>query len=71
MINRFRRRPQDATKTSSCLAVAQILLDIPSERHFPRFAMSRLGHSFPDLPKQPGYNKRIRALAPQIVGLFI
>jgi hypothetical protein len=25
--------------------------------------MSRLGHLFPYLPKQPGYNKRMRALA--------
>jgi hypothetical protein len=27
----------------------------------------RLSHLFPYLPKQPGYNKRMRALAPQIV----
>ena len=43
---------------------------IPSERRFLRFAMRRLGHLFPYLPKQPGYNKRMRALAPQIVLLF-
>jgi hypothetical protein len=30
----------------------------------------RLGHLFPYLPKQPGYNKRVRALAPQIVWLL-
>ena len=32
--------------------------------------MTRLGHLFPYLPKQPGYNKRMRALAPQIVRLL-
>jgi hypothetical protein len=53
-----------------CLAVAQILLDCPSERRFLRFAMMLLGHLFPYLPKQPGYNKRMRALAPQIVRLL-
>jgi len=53
-----------------CLAVAQILLDIPSERRFLRLAICRLGHLFPYLPKQPGYNKRMRALAPQIVRLL-
>jgi hypothetical protein len=41
-----------------------------SERRFLRFAMTRLGHLFPYLPKQPGCNKRMRALAPQIVRLF-
>ncbi len=64
---RARRRPQITDAELVCLAVAQILLDCPSERRFLRFAMTRLGHLFPYLPKQPGYNKRMRALAPQIV----
>jgi hypothetical protein len=64
---RARRRPQITDAELVCLAVAQILLDIPSERRFLRFAMTRLGHLFPYLPKQPGYNKRMRTLAPQIV----
>jgi hypothetical protein len=64
---RARRRPQITDAELVCLAVAQVLLGITSERHFLRFAMSRLGHLFPYLPKQPGYNKRMRALAPQIV----
>ena len=64
---RARRRPQITDAELVCLAVAQMLLDIPSERRFLRFAMTRLGHLFPYLPKQPGYNKRMRALAPQIV----
>ena len=48
------------------LAVAQILLDCHSERRFLRLAHQRLGHLFPYIPKQPGYNKRMRALAPRI-----
>jgi len=67
---RARRRPQITDAELVCLAVAQILLGCPSERHFLRFAMTRLGHLFPYLPKQPGYNKRMRALAPQIVRLL-
>jgi len=67
---RARRHPKITDAELVCLAVAQILLDIPSERHFLRFAMCRLGHLFPYLPKQPGYNKRMRALAPQIVRLL-
>jgi hypothetical protein len=67
---RARRRPQITDAELVCLAVAQILLDIPSERRFLRFAMTRLSHLFSYLPKQPGYNKRMRALAPQIVRLL-
>jgi hypothetical protein len=67
---RARRRPRITDAELVCLAVAQILLDIPSERHFLRFAIGRLGHLFPYLPKQPGYNKRMRKLAPQIVRLL-
>jgi len=67
---RARRRPQITDAELVCLAVAQILLDCPSERRFLRFAMVRLSHLFPYLPKQPGYNKRMRALAPQIVRLL-
>jgi hypothetical protein len=67
---RARRRPQITDAELVCLAVAQILLDCPSERRFLRFALTRLGHLFAYLPKQPGYNKRMRALAPQIVRLL-
>ena len=67
---RARRRPKITDAELVCLAVAQILLDIPSERHFLRYALTRLGHLFPYLPQQPGYNKRMRALAPQIVRLL-
>ena len=67
---RARRRPRITDAELVCLAVAQILLDCPSQRRFLRFAMTRLGHLFPYVPKQPGYNKRMRALAPQIVRLL-
>jgi len=65
------KRPQITDAELVCLAVAQILLDCPSERRFLRFAMTRLGHLFPYLPKQPGYNKRMRRLAPQIVRVAV
>jgi hypothetical protein len=67
---RARKRPKITDAELVCLAVAQILLDIPSERRFLRFAICRLGHLFRYLPQQPGYNKRMRALAPQIVTLL-
>ena len=44
-----------------CLGVAQVLLGARSERHWLRFAKRRLGHLFPYLPGQAGYNKRLRA----------
>lgn len=65
-----KRNPRITDAELVCLAVAQILLDIPSERRFLRFAMCRLGHLFSYLPLQPGYNKRMRALAPQILRLL-
>ena len=48
------------------LAVAQMFMGIPNDRKFLAFARWRLGHLFRYLPKQPGYNKRMRALAPTI-----
>jgi hypothetical protein len=53
-----------------CLAVAQMLLDCPGDRRFLAIARYRLGHLFPYLPQQSGYNKRIRKLAPQVVRLL-
>jgi hypothetical protein len=61
------RKPRITDAELVCLAVAQILLDFPKERRFLRAARRRLGDLFPYIPKQPGYNKRVRALAPQIV----
>ncbi len=48
------------------LAVCQMLLGLPNDRQFLALARYRLGHLFPYLPKQSGYNKRVRRLAPQI-----
>jgi len=50
-----------------CLAIAQVLLDCPNERRFLRLARRRLGHLFPYIPGQSGFNKRLRQLAPQLV----
>ena len=64
------RKPRITDAEIICLAVAQIFLDCPSERRFLRFARARLGHLFPYIPKQAGYNKRVRALAPQVCQLI-
>ena len=48
------------------LAIAQVFLEVPNDRKFLAFAGYRVGHLFPYLPKQPGYNKRLRSLAPEI-----
>jgi Transposase DDE domain len=64
------RKPRISDAELIALAVAQIFLDCPSERRFLRFARQRLGPLFPYIPKQPGYNKRLRALAPQICRLI-
>jgi Transposase DDE domain len=45
------------------LAVLQALLGFVSEARWLRFARGRLAHLFPYLPRQPGYNKRLRNLA--------
>lgn len=60
------RRPRISSAELITLAVAQILLQCPSERRFLRLAGKQLGHLFPYIPLQPGYNKRLRSLAPQI-----
>lgn len=48
------------------LAVAQMFLAVPNDRTFLGLARWRLGHLFAYLPQQPGYNTRIRSLAPTI-----
>jgi hypothetical protein len=45
------------------LAVMQAVLGYPSEAHWLRYAHKHLRPLFPDLPLQPGYNKRLRKLA--------
>jgi hypothetical protein len=48
------------------LAVCQVFLGLPNDRQFLALARYRLGHLFPTLIDQSGYNRRLRALAPQI-----
>jgi Transposase DDE domain len=45
------------------LAVMQALLGYTSESRWLRHARANLGHLFGYLPRQPGYNKRLRAAA--------
>ena len=45
------------------LAVMAALLGYTSEARWLRFARVQLRSLFPYLPQQPGYNKRLRALA--------
>lgn len=45
------------------LAVMQAVLGYPSEARWLRYARRHLRDLFPDLPLQPGYNKRLRKLA--------
>jgi hypothetical protein len=64
---RFGRPPRISDAELICLAIAQVLLDCPNERRFLRLATRRLGHLFPYIPGQAGFNKRLRALAPQLL----
>jgi hypothetical protein len=48
------------------LAVLQALLGFTSEARWLRHARAAMGHLVPYLPQQPGYNKRLRALAATI-----
>ena len=63
-----RRRPGRPKRLTDaelvCLAVAQVMLDCPSQARWLRFCYCRLGGMFPYLPKQPGYCKRINAAGP-------
>lgn len=60
------RPPQITDAELISLAIAQALMGLPNDRQFLALAAYRLGHLFPYLPKQPGYNKRLRRLAPEI-----
>ncbi len=64
------RRPRITDAELVALAVAQIFLGCHSERRFLRLARQRLAHLFPYIPKQSGYNKRLRALAPRICAVI-
>lgn len=60
------RPPKVTDSELICLAVAQVLLGVDNDRQFLALARWRLGHLFPQLIDQSGYNRRLRALAPQI-----
>ena len=53
--------PQLSDAELVTLAVLQALLGFTSEARWVRYARAHLGHLFPYLPLQPGYNKRLRA----------
>jgi hypothetical protein len=48
------------------VAVMQALLGYHNESRWVRYARKSIIHLFPYLPKQPGYNKRLRALGTQL-----
>ena len=52
------------------LAVLQALLGFTSEHRWIRYAQDHLLAMFPDLPQQPGYNKRLRRLAATMAWLI-
>jgi Transposase DDE domain len=56
-------RPQITDAELVTLAVMQAVLGFTSEARWLRYARSHLRGMFPRLPQQPGYNKRLRALA--------
>jgi hypothetical protein len=69
MLVKDRRRGHPVRLTQSelvCLAVAQVLLGFRSEHRWIRFARCHLCGCFPYLPRQPGYNKRLRAALPLV-----
>jgi len=49
-----------------CLAIAQVLLGFPGERHWIRYARKNLRHLLPYIPQQSGYGKRLRSAGPLI-----
>src|SRR3954451_6294332 len=61
------RRPRISDRELICLAIAQVLLGCPSDLGSLRGARGRLGHLFPYVPGQSVFNKRLRALAPQLL----
>lgn len=60
------RPPQITDAELITLAIAQVFMGLPNDRQFLALASYRLAHLFPYLPKQPGYNKRLRRLTAEI-----
>jgi len=63
-------QPQLTDAELVTLAVMQALLGYTSEARWIRHARAHLGHLFPYLPGQPGYNRRLRAAAVLITTLI-
>ena len=55
--------PQLSDAELVILAMMQAILGFTSEARWLRHAHAHLRHLFPYLPKQPGYNKRLRKAA--------
>jgi hypothetical protein len=55
------RKPALSDAELACLAVAQQLLGIASERRWIRYARAHMAQMFPHLPGQSGYGKRLRS----------
>ncbi|WP_318808083.1 IS982 family transposase [Streptomyces scabiei] len=65
--SRWLGRPPRLTDSELvCLAVGQALPGFTSEARWLRFVHSRLGAMFPYVPRQPGWNKRLRAALPLV-----
>ena len=60
------RQPRITDAELITLAIAQVFMGLPNDRQFLALAGYRLSHLFAYLPRQSGYNKRLRALTPQI-----
>jgi hypothetical protein len=64
------RKPALSDAELACVAVAQQLLGIASERRWIRYARTNLAQLFPRLPGQSGYGKRLRASGPFLAGVI-
>ena len=58
--------PQITDAELITVSVMQVLLGFPREGRWIRYARKSIRHLFPYLPKQPGYNKRLRNLTSQL-----
>jgi hypothetical protein len=56
-------RPKLSDAELATLAVLQVLLGFDDEARWVRYAKAHLGHLFPYVPGQSGYNKRLRKAA--------
>ncbi len=67
-LNRWRPKVGMTAKITDAelitVAVMQALRGFHDEARWIRYARNNLRHLFPCLPKQPGYNKRLRLLVP-------